>query len=176
MTNVKQIHRQSDLTIDVEFCWPILPHSHILSVHHFKLRSLHFQSLQSLPNWIKLPTSKISPMCTPNNKNTLPSFTAFYEASFGSSYFTLKRAAKTLHLMSPCTPVSVPAKITWYPSAFCRFLINLLKSFNVTFDKFKFCWIVSSLYFKLFNTLSIEITDVQLREMWTLSETIQAKC
>ena len=25
----------------------------------------------------------------------------------------VERAAKTLHRMSPCTPVSVPAKITW---------------------------------------------------------------
>ena len=26
----------------------------------------------------------------------------------------MERAAKTLHRMSPCTPASVPAKITWF--------------------------------------------------------------
>ena len=44
---------------------------------------------------------------------TLSSVTALYYASSSSSYFTVERAAKTLHRMSPCTPVSVPAKITW---------------------------------------------------------------
>ena len=34
-------------------------------------------------------------------------------ASSSSSYFTVERAAKTLYRMSPCTPVSFPAKITW---------------------------------------------------------------
>ena len=33
--------------------------------------------------------------------------------SSSSRYFTVERAARTLHRMSPCTPVSVPAKITW---------------------------------------------------------------
>ena len=48
----------------VEFCWPVLSHSQILLLHHFNLRSLHFQSLQSLPNWIKLPTLERSPECS----------------------------------------------------------------------------------------------------------------
>ena len=34
-------------------------------------------------------------------------------AQVTSKYFTAKRATKTLHPMSPCTPVSVPVKITW---------------------------------------------------------------
>ena len=50
---------------NVEFCWSVLSHSHeILLLHHFNLRSLYFQSLQSLPNWIQLPTLETSPMCT----------------------------------------------------------------------------------------------------------------
>ena len=35
---------------------------------------------------------------------------------------TVERAAKTLHRMSPCTPVSVPAKITWTLSVKLRHL------------------------------------------------------
>ena len=38
---------------------------------------------------------------------------------FQSKLFYCGRAAKTLHRMLPCTPVSVPAKITW--SANCSF-------------------------------------------------------
>ena len=35
-------------------------------------------------------------------------------AQIASKHFTVERAAKPLHRMSPCTPVSVPAKkITW---------------------------------------------------------------
>ena len=37
-------------------------------------------------------------------------------------YFTVERAAKTLHRMSLCTPVSVPAKITW-KAVFSLFLL-----------------------------------------------------
>ena len=60
MTNVKQINSQ----LDSSFSWPFLSYSQILLLHHFNLRSLHFQSLQSLPNWIQLPTLEISPVCT----------------------------------------------------------------------------------------------------------------
>ena len=35
-------------------------------------------------------------------------------AQVTSVYFIVEMAANTLHRMSPCTPVSVPAKITWY--------------------------------------------------------------
>ena len=51
-------------SFDVEFCQPILPNNQIFSLHHFNLRSLYFQSLQSLPNWIQLHTSETSPACT----------------------------------------------------------------------------------------------------------------
>ena len=36
------------------------------------------------------------------------------QAQVTSRYLTVERATKTLHRMSPCTPVSDPAKITWY--------------------------------------------------------------
>ena len=49
---------------NVEFCWSVLSHSQILLLRHFNLRSSHFQSLQSLPNWIQLPTLETSPVCT----------------------------------------------------------------------------------------------------------------
>ena len=58
-----------------------------------------------------------------NNNNTLPLVTTLYQASYCSSYFTMERAAKTLHRMSPCTPVSVPAKITWN-------ICNIMKTFQ----------------------------------------------
>ena len=48
------------------------------------------------------------------NKSTSRSVIAFYQASSSSSYFTVERTAKTLCSMLPCTPVSIPAKITWY--------------------------------------------------------------
>ena len=37
----------------------------------------------------------------------------FFEWNCPLSHFIVERAAETLHRMSPCTPVSVPAKITW---------------------------------------------------------------
>ena len=37
---------------------------------------------------------------------------------FKFKLFTVERAAKTLHQMSPYTPVSVPAKITWISQGF----------------------------------------------------------
>ena len=125
---------------DVEFCRPILPHSQILSLHHFNLRYLHFQYLQSLSNWIQLPSSETSPVFTlfqwTNNENTLTSVTALYQASSSSSYFSVERAAKTLHRMSPCTPVSVPAKITrmcmmfWLGHLMLDYNSCMIQSFN----------------------------------------------
>ena len=60
--NVKQINIQSDLTSMSSLL--ILHHSQILSLRHFNLRPLHFQSFQSVPNWIQLPMSETSPVCT----------------------------------------------------------------------------------------------------------------
>ena len=91
------------------------------------MRSLYFQSLQSLPNWIQLPTSETSPVCASfqriNNKNTILSVTVFHWDNFSLSYFAVGKAAKTLHRMSPCTPVGVPAKITWL--LYCRYALNV---------------------------------------------------
>ena len=60
--------------LDDEFCRPFLPHNQIFCLHYFNLRSLHFQSWQSLPDWIQLHTSGTSAICTPyqwiTNKNT----------------------------------------------------------------------------------------------------------
>ena len=115
ITKVKKVNSQSDLN---------LPHSQILCLHHFNLRSFYFKFLQFLPNWIQLHTSGTSAICTPfqriNNKK-LSSLTAFYWASSSSSYFTVEKAAKTLHQMSPCTPVSVSSKITWLQSRAATF-------------------------------------------------------
>ena len=46
------------LNLYVKFCWPVLPHSQILCLHHFNLRSSYFQSLQSLTNLIQLHASE----------------------------------------------------------------------------------------------------------------------
>ena len=48
-----------------EFCRPVLPHNQILCLHDFNLRSLYFQVLQSLPNWIQLQVSGTSAIRTP---------------------------------------------------------------------------------------------------------------
>ena len=65
-----------------------------------------------------------------NNENTLPSVTALYQAISSSSYFTVERAAKTLHRMSTCTPVGIPAKITLIYAEIdnCNFLSNRFKT------------------------------------------------
>ena len=52
LTNVKQISSH----FNVAFCRPALPHNQILCLHDFNLRSLYFQSLQPLLNWIQLHT------------------------------------------------------------------------------------------------------------------------
>ena len=43
---------------DVRFCQPVLPYNQVPCLYH-TLRSLYSQYLQSLPNWIQLPTSKV---------------------------------------------------------------------------------------------------------------------
>ena len=65
VTQVKQINSQSDLTWMRSFAGPVLPHSQILFLHHFNLRSLYLRFLQSLPNWIQLRTLGTSAICTP---------------------------------------------------------------------------------------------------------------
>ena len=81
-TNVKQINIQSDLTSLSS--WLIFPHSQILSLHHFNLRSFHFQSSQSVSNWIQLATSETSPVRTSfqwtNNKNMLSAIKVAFSA------------------------------------------------------------------------------------------------
>ena len=58
-TKVKQINSQSDFNQNVKFCRPNLPHNQILCLHHFNLRSLYFQSLQSLTNFMQFHASEI---------------------------------------------------------------------------------------------------------------------
>ena len=58
---VIQINSQSNFNLDVEFCRPFLPHSQILYLYHFNLRSLYFKkSLPSLTNSMHLHTSETS--------------------------------------------------------------------------------------------------------------------
>ena len=111
---------------DVEFCRPVLPYNQILWLHHLKLISLYFQSLQSLPNLILLHTWGISPKCALHFNEQItrihilllqPSIRPV-PAEVTSKYFTVERAAKTLHRMSTYIPVSVPAKIIWIVSSF----------------------------------------------------------
>ena len=67
---------------DVKVCWPVSPYNQIFCPHHFNLRSLYFQSLQSFLYWIQLHTLETSALCSPchwrNNKSRLPSITVFY--------------------------------------------------------------------------------------------------
>ena len=57
ITKAKQINSQS-FNFDVEFCRHVLPYNHILCLHHFNLRFLYLQSLQSLLNWIQFTLQK----------------------------------------------------------------------------------------------------------------------
>ena len=112
--NVKQINSQSNLTSMTSFagpsyltikssvyiiltwdsCLPNLIVYYILAkLHHC---ALHFNESITRTNLLQLQPS-IRPV----------------SAQVTRKYFTVERAAKTLHRMSPCTPVSVPAKITW---------------------------------------------------------------
>ena len=53
-----------------------------------------------------------------NKSQELTSFSySLLLGQFQLKYFTVERTAKTLHRMSPCTPVSVLAKITWMKNA-----------------------------------------------------------
>ena len=136
-TNVTQINQPTRFNFDVKLCRPILPHNQILCLHAFlNLRSLYFQSLQSLPNWTQLHTLETSPVCTSfqwvNNKHAIASIRTVPAQVIHSA---VERAARTLHRMSPCTPVSVPAKITWY----WKRCFNLITS-QMVFSCFSDLW------------------------------------
>ena len=106
------------INFDVEFCRPILPHNQILCLHLFNLRFLDFQSLQPLPNWIQLHTSETWPLImhlirmNEKREHTLFCY-SLPSAQFQLMLFYCGKGRQTLQWMSPCTPVNVPAKITW---------------------------------------------------------------
>ena len=106
--------------------------ANFISLQRFDLRSSYFQSLQSLTNLFQFHALKTSPMCTSfqwtNNKNTLPSVLAFYYTSSSSSYFTVEGGAKTLYRVSSCTPVSFPAKITWFGQKLLCYRVVIMKT------------------------------------------------
>ena len=103
----------NQINLDDEFCRPVLPHNQILCLHHFNLRSLYIQFLQSLPNWIQLHTSGTSAICTPfqwiKNKNTF----SCYSLQLGQFQLKLFYCGNgRQNFASNVTPVNVPAKIT----------------------------------------------------------------
>ena len=52
----------------------------------------------------------------------------------------MERAAKTLHRMSPCTPVSVPVKITWKVQTFSVLIEQLvIRALLYSHNKRKLC-------------------------------------
>ena len=120
---VKQINIQSDLILMLNFSRPscpgFLPNNQILCQHQFNLKSLYFQSSQSLPNSIQLHMPRKPHQCAVhfNEQATRTHFlsinTPHYKATSSSNYCTAERPTKTLHRMSLRTPVSVSAKITW---------------------------------------------------------------
>ena len=83
---MKEINRQSNLIPMSNFTSSVLPHNQILCLHHFNLKSFYFQS----------------DLCQ-TGSNYIRCVTAFFWASSSSSYFTVERNAKTLHLV-PCKP------------------------------------------------------------------------
>ena len=124
VTKVKQINSQSDLIWMTSFAGPSHSQSDPLCTSHFNLTLLYFQSLQSLANWIQLNMSGTSAICTPfqwiNNKNTFFCYSLLSGQFQLSGYFTVETTAQTLHRASPCTLVSVPAKITWHVNMFIK--------------------------------------------------------
>ena len=128
---MKQINSQSDLISMSSFAGTVLPHNQILCLHHFNSRSLYFQCLQCLPNLILLDTWETHQCAlhfnveiTRTNFLQLQPSIRSVPAQVRSTYFTVERANKTLHQISPCTPVSVPAKITWYEASIHRLALG----------------------------------------------------
>ena len=122
VTKVKQINSQAGLISMSSFAGPsyLTIRSSVFVFWHLLSTSLYFQSLQCLPNLILLHTLETSPMFTSfqwindktNSLQLQPSIRPA-PAQVTSKYFTVEKATKTLHQMSPCTLVSVPAKIIW---------------------------------------------------------------
>ena len=117
VTNMKQINGQSYLISMSSFAGPsyLSIRSSVCMIWIWDPCIFNFYNLCHTLD--QLHTSETSPVCTScqrkNNKSTIPSVTVFCQESSSSSYFAVERAAEPLHRMSPCTPVSVPAKITW---------------------------------------------------------------
>ena len=134
--NVKQINIQSDLTSMSS--WLILPHSQILSLHHFNLRFLHFQSLQSVPNWIQLATSKTSPLCTSfqwtNNKIMLSAIKLAFSA-IKIAFFLWERI-----LLENFTGVSRPLEVSFLLKVSCCASCPTYFPHNLVYSPFLGVW------------------------------------
>ena len=103
---------------------------------------------RSRQNHLDMRTGNLSNMHSISmNKQTIKTLfsgTAFYEASSSSSYFTVEKAAKTLHRMSPCTPVSVPTKITCCDRSGSNFARPKLQGMLYHITIFSRIWIIYS--------------------------------
>ena len=134
--NVKQINIQSDLTSMSS--WLVLPHSQILSLHHFNLRFLHFQSLQSVPNWIQLATSETSPLCTSfqwtNNKNMLSAIKLAFSA-IKIAFFLWERI-----LLENFTGVSRPIEVSFLLKVSCCASCPTYFPHNLVYSPFLGVW------------------------------------
>ena len=134
--NVNQLNIQSDLTSMSS--WLILPHSQILSLHHFNLRSLHFQSLQFVPNWIQLPESETSPVCTSfqwtNNKNMLSTIKLAFSA------IKIVFSISEMVLLENFTGVSRPLEVSFLLMVSCCARSPAYFPHNLAYSPFAGVW------------------------------------
>ena len=117
VTNVKQINSQSDLTSMLSFAGPsyltVRISLYIILIWDSCISNLYnlcqtgVSYLRRKPHQCALRLNKQI-----TRTHFLQLQPSFYTSS-SSSYFTVEKAIKTLYWMSPCTPVSVNAKITW---------------------------------------------------------------
>ena len=106
---------------DVEFCPSVLLHNQMVCLNQFEILVLPVFTISAKLDLITCVGNFTSVHFISMRNYALPSVTAFYKAGSSSSYFTVERAAKTLHRMSPCTLVSVRAKITWLLKVFALY-------------------------------------------------------
>ena len=113
ITKVKQIDSQSDLTSMSSFAVPSYLESHPLSsTFPFEVLVFAIFTISAKLDPVTYVGHLTNVHSSFNEQITRAHF-VLLQSSIRSSYFTVERATETLHRMSPCTPVSIPAQITW---------------------------------------------------------------